>query len=108
MNLVLCLSQGRPVASFDPEGLIFAVGVQSEQIKLYDVRSFDKVGELATSLISLAAKTATISDANFSGTLFHVQISHRNRVRLDRNQIQLGWKDDDAHHKWGCYQVICD
>ena len=36
-------SQGRPVASFDPEGLIFAVGVQSEQIKLYDVRSFDKV-----------------------------------------------------------------
>ena len=34
--------QGRPVASFDPEGLIFAVGVQSEQIKLYDVRSFDK------------------------------------------------------------------
>ena len=35
--------QGRPVASFDPEGLIFAVGVQSEQIKLYDVRSFDKV-----------------------------------------------------------------
>ena len=34
--------QGRAVASFDPEGLIFAVGVQSEQIKLYDVRSFDK------------------------------------------------------------------
>jgi len=33
---------GRAVASFDPEGLIFAVGVQSEQIKLYDVRSFDK------------------------------------------------------------------
>ena len=35
-------SQGRAVASFDPEGLIFAVAVQSEQIKLYDVRSFDK------------------------------------------------------------------
>ena len=30
------------MASFDPEGLIFAVGVQSEQIKLYDVRSFEK------------------------------------------------------------------
>jgi hypothetical protein len=28
---------------FDPEGLIFAVGLQSEQIKLYDLRSFDKV-----------------------------------------------------------------
>ena len=45
-NLETCHSstsfQGRAVASFDPEGLIFAVGVQSEQIKLYDVRSFDK------------------------------------------------------------------
>jgi len=40
VGLMQC--QGRPVASFDPEGLIFAVGVQSEQIKLYDVRSFDK------------------------------------------------------------------
>jgi len=40
LGLMQC--QGRPVASFDPEGLIFAVGVQSEQIKLYDVRSFEK------------------------------------------------------------------
>ena len=34
---------GRPVASFDPEGLIFAVGVESKMVKLYDLRSFDKV-----------------------------------------------------------------
>ena len=34
---------GRPVAGFDPEGLIFAAGINSEQIKLYDLRSFDKV-----------------------------------------------------------------
>jgi hypothetical protein len=34
---------GRPVVAFDPEGLIFAVGLQSEQIKLYDLRGFDKV-----------------------------------------------------------------
>jgi len=40
VGLMQC--QGRAVASFDPEGLIFAVGVQSEQIKLYDVRSFEK------------------------------------------------------------------
>jgi len=40
VGLMQC--NGRAVASFDPEGLIFAVGVQSEQIKLYDVRSFDK------------------------------------------------------------------
>ncbi|KAJ8046554.1 WD repeat-containing protein 82 [Holothuria leucospilota] len=34
--------QGRPVASFDPEGLVFACGLNSEMIKLYDLRSFDK------------------------------------------------------------------
>lgn len=34
---------GRPVAGFDPEGLIFAAGINSEQVKLYDLRSFDKV-----------------------------------------------------------------
>ncbi len=34
--------QGRPVAAFDPEGLIFAAGVNSESVKLYDLRSFDK------------------------------------------------------------------
>jgi len=33
---------GRPVAAFDPEGLIFAAGVNSESVKLYDLRSFDK------------------------------------------------------------------
>lgn len=33
----------RPVAAFDPEGLIFAAGINSESIKLYDLRSFDKV-----------------------------------------------------------------
>lgn len=35
-------TQGRPVANFDPEGLIFAVGINSEFVKLYDLRSFDK------------------------------------------------------------------
>jgi len=34
---------GRPVAAFDPEGLIFAAGINSESLKLYDLRSFDKV-----------------------------------------------------------------
>lgn len=34
---------GRPVAAFDPEGLIFAAGINSESVKLYDLRSFDKV-----------------------------------------------------------------
>lgn len=34
---------GTPVASFDPEGLIFAAGINNDQVKLYDLRSFDKV-----------------------------------------------------------------
>lgn len=38
---------GRPVAAFDPEGLIFAAGINSESLKLYDLRSFDK-GPFAT------------------------------------------------------------
>lgn len=30
------------MSAYDPEGLIFAAGVSSECIKLYDLRSFDK------------------------------------------------------------------
>lgn len=33
----------KPVVNFDPEGLIFAVGYNSEMVKLYDLKSFDKV-----------------------------------------------------------------
>lgn len=29
---------GRPVAAFDPEGLVLAAGVNSETLKLFDVR----------------------------------------------------------------------
>lgn len=42
----------RPVASFDPEGLIFAAGINSNTIKLYDLRSFDKVGVLPSDVFS--------------------------------------------------------
>ena len=34
---------GRPAVSYDPEGLIFAAGIDSRQLKLYDLRTFDKV-----------------------------------------------------------------
>ncbi|KAI1715386.1 WD domain, g-beta repeat domain-containing protein [Ditylenchus destructor] len=37
----------RPIAAFDPEGLIFAAGVGSEVVKLYDLRTYDK-GPFAT------------------------------------------------------------
>nr|XP_020497987.1 WD repeat-containing protein 82-like [Labrus bergylta] len=33
---------GKPVCSFDPDGLIFAAGVESLAITLYDLRAFDK------------------------------------------------------------------
>lgn len=32
----------RPIASFDPEGLIFVVGVDSETLKFFDLRHYDK------------------------------------------------------------------
>lgn len=31
-----------PIATFDPEGLLFAAGLDNNIIKLYDLRSFDK------------------------------------------------------------------
>lgn len=34
---------GSPVCSFDPEGLIFAAGVESKAVDLYDLRAYDKV-----------------------------------------------------------------
>ena len=33
---------GRPVAAFDPDGLIFAAGVNSEHVKLYDLRYLEE------------------------------------------------------------------
>ncbi|XP_037535422.1 WD repeat-containing protein 82 isoform X1 [Nematolebias whitei] len=35
-------TMGKPICSFDPDGLIFATGVGSHEIKLYDLRAFDK------------------------------------------------------------------
>ena len=34
--------EGMPVGTFDPEGLIFAAGVGSEYIRLYDLRTFSR------------------------------------------------------------------
>ena len=49
---------GRTVCAFDPEGQIFAAGVESQTIKLYDLRAFDKV-TCKTSLILFLAWIAT-------------------------------------------------
>jgi len=41
---------GRPVVAFDPKGLIFAVGLESKTLKLYDTSGFDK-GPFSTFVI---------------------------------------------------------
>ncbi len=56
---------GRPVAAFDPEGLIFAAGINSEMLKLYDLRSFDKVGVLLA-MLAIFLSTIDWSDVKFT------------------------------------------
>jgi COMPASS component SWD2 len=91
-----------PVVSFDPEGLIFAVGIDSQHVRLYDLRSFDK-GPFATfrlvrdpsvewtslkfsqdgKLILLSTNGSNIHllDA-FQGTLLQTFIGHLNTKKL--------------------------
>jgi len=35
-------TQGIPIGAFDPEGCIFAAGIDSNIVRLYDIRTFDK------------------------------------------------------------------
>ena len=51
---------GRPVVAYDPEGLIFGAGINSESIKLYDLRSFDKVSSLDCTLFCLGIICSSI------------------------------------------------
>ena len=61
---------GRPVAAFDPEGLIFAAGVDSEMVKLYDLRSFDKVEYLDWILASFKKLEKTSFLSCFLGRVY--------------------------------------
>jgi len=56
---------GRPVTSFDPEGLIFAAGVDSEIIRLYDLRTFDR-GPFATFNLPTAETNVELTGIKFS------------------------------------------
>jgi len=53
---------GKPVASFDPEGLIFSVGLESKMVKLYDLRSFDKVCDASMSQGGLRLMSCSITN----------------------------------------------
>ncbi|VDP28043.1 unnamed protein product [Schistosoma margrebowiei] len=56
---------GRPTAAFDPEGLIFAAGINSESVKLYDLRSFDK-GPFATFKLGMETSGCIWTGLQFS------------------------------------------
>ena len=67
-----------PVVSFDPEGLIFAVGMDSQHVRLYDLRSFDKA------IINLLKFTPVESFIDvISGALCNFPISPRPQCRMD-------------------------
>ena len=66
----------RPVAAFDPEGLIFAAGVNSESVKLYDLRSFDKVTGIIKHFLNSAL---SIHIFIFRGHL-HLSAFHKKKI----------------------------
>lgn len=55
---------GQPVAAYDPEGLIFSVGIDSQTIKLYDMRSYVK-GPFSTFKLN-AEQNCEWTDLKFS------------------------------------------
>ena len=92
---------GRPVASFDPEGLIFAAGIESKQLKLYDLRSFDKVCPHAHTHRHTHTQHHGWFVHNFFlhslllGSILHVSCSARFCwLWVDRYQVQFGWQND--------------
>ncbi|XP_043829503.1 WD repeat-containing protein 82-like [Dromiciops gliroides] len=119
--------QGKPVCSFDPEGLIFAAGINSEMVKLYDLRTFDK-GPFATFrmhhekncewtglkfsrdgkliLLSTNGNSIHMIDA-FSGFLIHTFSGYSNSQGLtfeasftpDSQFVMIG-SDDGKIHIW--------
>ncbi len=58
------------MASYDPEGLIFAAGVDSRQLKLYDLRTFDKVCKIChISYLGIIIALFAVSMATWSGAM---------------------------------------
>lgn len=45
-------AKGRPTAAFDPEGLIFALGVDSSTVKMYDLRAYESVSCLSRNVMT--------------------------------------------------------
>ena len=77
---------GRPVAAFDPEGLIFAVGINSESVKLYDLRSFDKGPFSSFKFQGTFTEKRLIPKFHFHGKL--IFFCSWQRHWMDRSEIQ--------------------
>jgi hypothetical protein len=43
----LIITPGNPVVDYDPDGLAFGVGIDSQIIGLYDIRNHEKVCQLS-------------------------------------------------------------
>ncbi|XP_063680940.1 WD repeat-containing protein 82-like [Bolinopsis microptera] len=69
---------GRPVAAFDPEGLIFGAGIDAEYLKLYDLRSFDR-GPFSTFKIP-SERGTELSSISFSPDGKNILVSTTNGV----------------------------
>lgn len=93
---------GKAIAAFDPEGLIFAAGINNEQVKLYDLRSFDKVQSVHKRQIWWMELTDCLI-----GSLHNVQARSWERLRVDRHDIFAMWKVYNDQHKRNRNQVLC-
>ena len=91
---------GRPVASFDPEGLIFAAGIDSRQLKLYDLRTFDKVcaalvSKTRTFVLCAADSFSGLCSYLFAGPLCNVPgATGLRQLRVDWPQVQQRREED--------------
>ncbi|XP_056885728.1 WD repeat-containing protein 82-like [Takifugu flavidus] len=121
----LTSTQGKPICSFDPEGLIFAAGVESNAVDLYDLRAYDKgpfahfetkfthVCDWTRITFSNDGKQILISTnggvirvlSAFSGAVLHTFSGYNNSKRLsleacftpDSQFVMIGSEDGRVH-----------
>ena len=86
---------GRPVAAFDPDGLIFAAGINSDSVKLYDLRSFDK-GPFSS--FKLQGTLLIREPLTLLTTIYY--FSWQQRYRVDWSEILSWWEIHSDLYQW--------
>lgn len=76
---------GRPVASYDPEGLIMAIGVGSEEIKLHDIR---KIGAVSLELHSRRTCVKTHTVCFLLAALQYLETADSQFCAMDSIEVQ--------------------